>query len=151
MGPTFYALGRPVIELYLYGLRLVLIAIAVMLTASSGLLWVCAGVSAVEGACSVIGQLVACRMLNVSLRNVLRTLTPGFTTAAGCAAVTVAARVLTNNLGVSGLPELSLMVALPALAFLLIEAGTVREMLGSAFNSSVSIDDRMVNTGEGQA
>jgi O-antigen/teichoic acid export membrane protein len=151
MGPTFYALGRPVIELYLYGLRLTLIAIAVVVAAPSGLLWVCAGVSAVESVCSVIGQFIACRMLKASLASVTRALIPGFTTAAGCAAVTIAARVLTKNLGVSGLAELALMVALSALAFLLIEAGTVREMLGSAFNSSVSIDDRMVNTGEGRA
>jgi O-antigen/teichoic acid export membrane protein len=151
MGPTFYALGRPVIELYLYGLRITLIVIAVLLTASSGLLWVCAGVSAVEAVCSVIGQFIACRMLNASLGSVTRALIPGFTTAAGCAAVTIAARVLTNNLGISGLAGLSLMVVLPGVAFLLIEAGTVREMLGSAFGSPASIDNRMINVGEGQA
>jgi len=124
--------------------------IAVMVTASSGLLWVCAGVSAVEATCSVVGQLAACRMLDVGLGKALRVLIPGFTTAAGCAAVTVAGRMLANNLGVSGLLELLLMIALPAVAFLLIEARTVREMLGSAL-SSVSVDDRLANPSEGRA
>jgi PST family polysaccharide transporter len=144
MGATFYALGRPVFEMYLYGLRLLLIVIAVLVTASSGLLWVCTAVSAVEGVCSVIGQLAACRMLDVGLGKVLRELIPGFTTAAGCAAVTVAGRVLATNMGLGGLSELLLMVALPSAAFLLIEARTIREMLGSAFGS-VSIDDPLRN------
>jgi hypothetical protein len=134
----------------LYGLRLLLIVIAVLVTASSGLLWVCAAVSAVEGVCSVIGQLAACRMLDVGLGRVLRELIPGFTTAAGCAAVTVAGRVLATNVGIGGLPELLLMVALPAAAFLLIEARTVRDMLGSAFGS-VTIEDRLAHPSEGNA
>jgi len=144
MGAVYYALGRPVFDMYLHAVRFALIAIAVIVSASSGLLWVCAAVSAVEGVCSVIGQLAACRMLNVGFARVLRELIPGFTTAAGCAAATMAGRVIANNLGIGGLPELLLMVALPAAAFLLIEARTVREMLGSAFGS-VSIDDRLGN------
>jgi hypothetical protein len=83
-------------------------------------------------------------MLDVGFARVLRELIPGFTTAAGCAAVTVAGRVLATNMGIDGLPELLLMVALPAAAFLLIEARTVREMLGGAFGS-VSIDDPLGN------
>ena len=150
MGAVYYALARPVFDMYLHGLRLALIVIAVMLTASSGLLWVCAGVSAVEAGCSVIGQLVACRMLDLGLGKVLRALSPGFTTAAGCAAATVAGRVLAANLAIGGLLELSLMVALPAATFLLIEAHTVSEMLGGAL-SSVSIDDRLANPSEGPA
>ena len=150
MGAIYYALARPVFDMYLHGIRFVLIAIAVIVTAPSGLLWVCAGVSAVEAACSVIGQLAACRMLGVGLGKVLRTLIPGFTTAAGCAAATVAGRALANNLGVSGLPELLLMVALPAAAFLLIEARTVREMLGGAVGP-ISIDEPLASISEGQA
>jgi O-antigen/teichoic acid export membrane protein len=150
MGAIYYALARPIFDMYLHGLRLALIVIAVVVTASSGLLWVCAAVSAVEAACSVIGQLVACRMLGVGLEKVLRALIPGFTAAAGCAAATVAGRVLANNLGISGLLELSLMVALPAAAFLLIEARTVREMLGSGLGS-VSMDDRLANPSRGNA
>jgi len=46
--------------------------------------------------------------------------------------------------------ELLLMIALPAAAFLLIEARTVREMLGSALGS-VSIGDRLANPSEGPA
>ena len=130
MGAVYYALARPVFDMYLHGVRLALIVIAVMVTASSGLLWVCAGVSAVEAVCSVGGQLVACRMLGVSLGKASRVLIPGFTTAARCAAATVAGRVLAANLGVSGVLELLLMIALPAAAFLLIEARTVREMAG---------------------
>jgi hypothetical protein len=150
MGAVYYALARPVFDMYLHGVRLALIVIAVMLTASSGLLWVCAGVSAVEAVCSVGGQLVACRMLGVGLGKALRVLIPGFTTAAGCAAAAMGGRVLAANLGVTGLPELLLMTALPGVAFLLIEARTVREMLGGAL-SSVSIDDRLANPSEGPA
>ena len=150
MGAIYYSLGRPVFDMYLHGVRLALIVIAVLVTASSGLLWVCAGVSTVEAACSVIGQIVACRMLDVGLGKALRTLIPGFTTAAGCAAATLAGRMLAATLGVSGLLELLLMVALPAVAFLLIEARTVREMLGGAL-APVSIDDRLANPSEGPA
>jgi O-antigen/teichoic acid export membrane protein len=146
MGAIYYALGRPVFDMYLHGVRLALIVIAVMVTASSGLLWVCAGVTAVEAACSVIGQMAACRMLDVGLWKALRVLIPGFTTAAGCAAATVAGRIVANNLGVSGLAELLLMIALPGAAFLLIEARTVREMLGSV-RGSVSVDDRLASEG----
>jgi len=150
MGAVYYALARPVFDMYLHGVRLALIVIAVMLTASSGLLWVCAGVTAVEAVCSVGGQLLACRMLGVGLSKALRVLIPGFTTAAGCAAATMGGRVLAANLGVTGLPELLLMIALPGVAFLLIEARTVREMLGGALGSVV-IDDRLANPSEGPA
>jgi O-antigen/teichoic acid export membrane protein len=150
MGAIYYALGRPVFDMYLHGVRLALIVIAVMVTASSGLLWVCAAVSAVEATCSVIGQFAACRMLGVGLGEASRVLIPGFITAAGCAAATVAGRMLANDLGVSAMLELLLMIALPAVAFLLIEARTVREMLGSAL-SSVSVDDRLANQSEGRA
>ena len=135
MGAIYYALARPVFDMYLHGLRFALIAIAVLVSASSGLLWVCAAVSTVEAVCSVAGQWVACRMLSASLGEVGSALIPGFITAAGCAAATVAGRVLATNLGIGGLLELALMVALPALAFLLIEARTVREMLGGAVGS----------------
>ena len=150
MGAIYYALGRPVFDMYLHGLRFALIAIAVLVSASSGLLWVCAAVSTVEAVCSVVGQWAACRMLSASAGEVVSSLIPGFITAAGCAAATVAARVVATNLGVGGLPELSMMVALPALAFLLIEARTVREMLGSALGS-VSVGEVLVNTSEGKA
>jgi hypothetical protein len=44
------------------------------------------------------------------------------------------------------------MVALPAAAFLLIEARTVREMLGSAFGSgSITIDEQLGNPVKGNA
>ena len=89
-------------------------------------------------------------MLGVGLGKALRVLIPGFTTAAGCAAATMAGRILAANLGVSGLLELLLMVALPGAAFLLIEARTVREMLGGAL-SSANIDDRLTNPSEGPA
>jgi PST family polysaccharide transporter len=150
MGAVYYALARPVFDMYVHGVRFALIVIAVMVTASSGLLWVCAGVTAVEAACSVGGQLVACRMLGVGLGKATRVLIPGFTTAAGCAAATMAGRVLAANLGASGLVELLMMIALPGAAFLLIEARTVREMLGGAM-TSVSIGDRLANPSEGPA
>jgi hypothetical protein len=89
-------------------------------------------------------------MLNVGLARVLRELLPGFATAAGCVAATMAGRIAANNLGVGGLPELLLMVALPAAAFLLIEARTVREMLGSAFGP-VSLEERLAHPSEGNA
>jgi O-antigen/teichoic acid export membrane protein len=150
MGAIYYAMARPIFDMYLHGLRLALILIAVTVTASSGLLWVCAAVSAVEAACSVIGQSVACRMLSVSFGNVLLALAPGFTVAAACAVATLAARILASNLALDGVPELSLMVALPALVFLLIEARTVREMLGSSLGS-VSIQDGLADPGKGRA
>jgi hypothetical protein len=89
-------------------------------------------------------------MLGVSLGKASRVLIPGFTTAAGCAAATVAGRILAANLGVSGVLELLLMIALPAAAFLLIEARTVREMLGGAIGS-VSIGEPLANPSEGPA
>jgi hypothetical protein len=42
------------------------------------------------------------------------------------------------------------MIALPAAAFLLIEARTIREMVGSAIGS-VSIGDPLANPSEGRA
>jgi len=96
------------------------------------------------------GQLVACRMLGVGLGKAMRVLIPGFTTAVGCAAATIGGRILAANLGVTGLPELLLMIVLPGAAFLLIEARTVREMLGGALGSVV-IDDRLANPSEGPA
>jgi hypothetical protein len=55
-------------------------------------------------------------------------------------------------MGIDGLPELMLMVALPAAAFLLIEARTVCEMLGSAFGSgSMTLDEQLGNPVKGNA
>ena len=149
MGTIYYTLERPIFDMYLHALRFVLIVIAVMVTASSGLLWVCAAVSAVESVCSVIGQAVACGMLGVGFGQVSRALAPGFIAAAGCAAATLGGRILADDLGFGGAAKLSLMVALPALAFLLIEARTVREMLGGALGS-VTMDAALAEPGEGR-
>jgi hypothetical protein len=62
----------------------------------------------------------------------------------------MAGRVLADNLGAGGMAELLVMIALPGVAFLLIEARTVREMLGGALGS-VSIGDQLANPSEGPA
>jgi O-antigen/teichoic acid export membrane protein len=150
MGAVYYALAHPVFDMYLHGLRLALIVIAVMITASSGLLWVCAAVSVVETISSLIGQTVACRMLSVGAGKVLWAVLPGFTTAGACAAATLAGRALASEFGATGLITLSMMVGLAALVFLFIQARTVREMLGSAL-PSLSARNRLVTPSHGEA
>jgi O-antigen/teichoic acid export membrane protein len=135
IGAVYYAKGRPSLDVYLHGLRLALIAVAIFSTAPGGLLAVCVAMSAVELGISAIGHLIACRLLGTNLLAVAAAMVPCLKTTAACAAAILAGKALAANLQLDGVTALAAIVMPAAAAFAWLEAGTARELIGSALNA----------------
>jgi PST family polysaccharide transporter len=130
MGSVFYAKGRPSLDVSLHGIRFALIIITVMITARfSGLLGVALGMSLVEGATSVVWQLIASRLINLSWPGLMKALYPGIGTAVYCTIVTALGEYLTRVVGVNGALALPFVALPPAAVFLWMEAGTLRHLM----------------------
>jgi hypothetical protein len=130
MGSVFYAKGRPSLDVSLHGIRLALIIVTVMITARiRGLLGVALGMSLVEGATSLGGQLMASRLIDLSWSDLLKALCPGVGTAISCAVVTGLGEYLARVMGVSGALALPFVALPPVAAFLWMEMGTLRNLM----------------------
>jgi O-antigen/teichoic acid export membrane protein len=135
MGAVYYAKGRPSLDAYLHSLRLLLIVVAILSTARGGLVSICIAMSLVELTISVLGQLIACRLLQANLFSVAATLAPSLKTGLLCGAATLAGKTLAASLPVHGAPALVSMVVPAAAAFLWLEAANARELVGNAFGA----------------
>jgi len=148
MGSVYYSKGWPSFDVYLHGFRLLLIAIAISITSSHGLFWVCVAMSAVEVSVSIIGQAVACLMIGAGIPAVSAALLPGFKTTAACGLAAVAGKILAVGLVLNGLCGLAVIVLPPSAAFFAIEGGRARQMIRGAFAFSGS---RVTEPVQGQA
>jgi PST family polysaccharide transporter len=135
MGAVYYAKGRPVLDLYLHGLRLLLIAIAILSTARAGLAAVAAAMSVVELTITAAGQIIACGLVGTNFASVIAGVAPSFKTGAACAAGALAGKALAASLQLQGMFALSV-IALPAVAaFIWLEATTARQLVGEGLGS----------------
>lgn len=118
IGSVFYAKSRPSYDIWVHGLRLVLIAVAIFSTASMGLLGVSAAMSIVEAAVSVFAQGMVCMLIGLRPASLLRAWWPGCRAAIPCTiGALVAARIATAY-GLKGILALAV-VALPTVAIFL--------------------------------
>lgn len=131
IGSVYYTKNRPSLDIWLHGLRLALITVAIYATAPFGLIGVSAAMSVVESAISIIGQLLACRLIQLRGASLVRAWWPGAITGGACAFGAFVGVKLAAACGLQGAPALAV-VAMPAAAiFLWLQLDTVRAMLGS--------------------
>ena len=131
MGSVFFAKSRPSLDVYLHGIRLVLIVVTVVITARiGGLLGVALGMSIVEGATSLGGQWLVSRLIDLKTSRLLKAISPGLGAAVSCAIVTALGKYLAEFLGLKGAIGLPLIAIPPAAIFLWLEVGTLRNLLG---------------------
>jgi O-antigen/teichoic acid export membrane protein len=134
IGAVYYAKGRPALDIYLHGARLVLLAAAVWSLSGLGLLGISAGMSAVESTISIGGLLIAAALANLALRDLILAILPGLRLALACAVAAAAGKALAMVCGVSG-PLVLLFVALPpAVIFVWLEGQTLGAIVGGAFD-----------------
>jgi PST family polysaccharide transporter len=141
IGSVYYAKGYPSFDIYLNGVRFLLIFAAVGLTAPMGLVVVCGAVSIVEVGISIVGQYVVCLLIGMRLREVAAALIPGLSTTAVCAAATLAGKLAGAALNIHAPLVLAFVAVPPAVAFCWLQAdevqGLVRRGFGGHWNRIV--------------
>jgi PST family polysaccharide transporter len=133
IGSVFYSKNRPAIDMYLHGVRLTLLVIAVTGLARFGLFGVSVGMSVVEGLVSIGGQAVACALIGLTLRDLARSAMPAVRLALLCALATVAGRTVATLTEANGATMLVAAALPPALVYLWLERSNAMELIGKAF------------------
>ena len=118
IGSIYYAKSRPSYDIWLHGLRLVLITLAVSSTASLGLVAVSAAMSIVEAAVSIVAQVMVCALIRLRAGSLLRAWWPGCRAAIPCMIGALTATRIAAAYGLTGAWALA-MAALPAAAIFL--------------------------------
>jgi O-antigen/teichoic acid export membrane protein len=125
IGPIYYAKGRPVLDLYLHSMRLVLIVAVVSLTAFYGLLPASIGMTTVESTIVIVGQLMVNSAIALPMREFMRALRPGIRNSVVSAIATELGRLIAAAAGLHGVAELAVIIGLPALGMAWLELGTL--------------------------
>lgn len=134
IGSIFYAKSRPSYDIWMHGLRLALITLAIYSTASFGLLGVSAAMSIVEAAVSVVAQAMGCTLIQLRAATLLRSWWPGCRAAISCTIGALVATRVVATYDLKGALAL-VVVALPTAAiFLWLESQTVRSVTLSLVN-----------------
>jgi O-antigen/teichoic acid export membrane protein len=133
IGSVYYSKDHPSFDLYLHGLRLVLIVCACLGFARTGLNGVSAAMSVAEGAVSIVGVWLACRLVDLRLSDLAESAAPAVRLALVCAVGTAAGKGAALMLGLRGPLTLALIVPPPAITYCWLEAPTVVRMVSAAF------------------
>jgi O-antigen/teichoic acid export membrane protein len=133
IGAVYYATGRPHIDMYLHGLRLVAIAMAVALSASAGLPAVCVSVSIVEALVTVGGQWLAGSAAKISPLRLCKAYIPGCRTALLCGLAAEAGMLISMTAGLPETAELPAAVLLAATVFIFLEFSDLLRNMQSGF------------------
>jgi O-antigen/teichoic acid export membrane protein len=127
--PVYYAKNYPAMDIFLNGGRLILIVLAVISTARTGLLGVSASVGAVEALVSVAGQYAVCVLIGLGSRNLIAAIFPSVRVTGICVLATIFGVAL---VAAAGLPRSVALLGIatpPALAFLWLEGAQLRQLL----------------------
>ena len=133
IGSVFYSKNHPSVDMYLHGVRLTLLVIAVLSLARWGLFGVSLGMSTVEGFVSIFGQGLACALIGLSLRDLATSAIPALRLTVLCALATVAGRMAAMVAGESGVIVLVAAATPPALIYLWMERSNAMDLIGRAF------------------
>jgi O-antigen/teichoic acid export membrane protein len=133
IGSVFYSENHPAIDMYLHGVRLTLLVIAVISSARWGLFGVSLGMSAVEGAVSIFGQSLACALIGLSLRNLATSAIPAIRLTVLCALATAAGKTAAMLAGADAGIVLIAAAVPPALVYLWMERSNAMDLIGRAF------------------
>ncbi|HJU11433.1 MAG TPA: oligosaccharide flippase family protein, partial [Candidatus Binataceae bacterium] len=133
IGTVYYAKEYPSFDIYLHGVRFVLIVAGIGLTASMGLIAICGAVSIIEGAISIIGQYLVCLLVGMRLRDLAAAVIPGLRITAVCAVATIVGKFAAAALDIRAPMVLAFVVVPPAAAFCWMQAAEVQGMVRRAF------------------
>ena len=133
IGSVYYAKNHPEFDFYIHSTRLVLVVVTVCGLASTGLVGVCMGRSAVEVVISIVGQWLACFLIGVSLGDLVIALLPGIRLALICGLALGAGKVIAILLGIEGPLALLMIAAPPALVYVWLESASALKMVSDAF------------------
>lgn len=138
IGSVFYSKDHPSFDIYLHGVRLVVLLATVIPLAALGLNAVSAGMTLVEGTVSILGLYLACRLIDLGLGHLFASFVPGVWLALFCLIAAIAGREIGVVAGLE--PGLILLLegALPGIVFLWLEAPMFAEMISKAFGSAAS-------------
>lgn len=132
IGSIYYTKDHPSFDIYLHGVRLALIVMAVTSTARFGLVGVCIAMSAVESVISFAGQMLAGRLIEITLLDWLASCAAGFKLAAICGAGALLGIATAGALQLQGIVALLIIVAPCALLFLWFGMSTARSLSAGA-------------------
>jgi hypothetical protein len=138
IGSVYFAVGRPVFEVYVHALRLGLIIVTIGITYSYGLIAVSAGMGLVEAVASIAGQLLVCRLIGLRLHTIAAAVLRAALVAAVCALAVIAVRMINSELHIRGVLALLPIMVLPSAAFCAIEVATIRNLAATALTRSAS-------------
>lgn len=133
IGSVYYAKNHPEFDFYIHSTRLVLVVITVCGLASTGLVGVCVGRSAVEVLISIAGQWLACILIGVSLGDLMTALFPGLRLALICGVAAGSGKLLAIHFGVESPLNLIIIAVPPALVYLWLESASAMKMVADAF------------------
>jgi O-antigen/teichoic acid export membrane protein len=133
LGAIYYTKNYPSMDIWLNGLRLVLIITAVVSSARIGLVGVAASVSIAEGAIGILGQYLVCALIRLRVGELALSVVASLRVTAVCLAVAYCARFVAQAAEIHGV-MLLLVIAVPATAaFTMFEGGELRQIIAGVF------------------
>lgn len=133
IGSIFYAKDYPSFDIYLNGVRLMLLVVLVYFASMGGIVAVSAAMSVLEGLIAIAGQYLVCQLIQIRLRDLVPAVIPGVRVALPCMMATAAGKALAIWLGIGPPLVLSFVMVPPAIVFCWLEASELTQMMGSAF------------------
>jgi O-antigen/teichoic acid export membrane protein len=115
IGPIYCAKGRPVIDLYVHSVHLVLIVVTLFFVAPMGLVPASIAMSAIEGAIAISGQMIANWLIGQRLSELCKAVVPGLRNAVLAALATEIGCAIASGMNVPTAASLIVVGALPAL------------------------------------
>ncbi len=129
VGPIYYSKDRPGLDLWLHGLRLALIVVTLLIVGRLGLASASVAMSGVEGAISILGQLMVCSIIGMSVSRLMGAAFPGFQLAVLCGVATYCGKVIVELGGVGGWAGLVGMIVPAAMIIMFTQGGRLRQMV----------------------
>jgi O-antigen/teichoic acid export membrane protein len=130
-GPVYYAKGRPALDIFLHGARLVLIIAVLAVVAPMGLIAASIGMGMVEGTIAVAGQLMVNSIIELRIARLAEALAPGFRNALLAAASTQAGMLIAFEMGLPhGFLTLLVIGILPAITIGFVEMPRILKVTG---------------------
>ncbi len=132
IGSIFYSKNRPVLDVYLHGARLAAIVITIFSLRQWGLVGVSAGMSVLEGAISIAGQMLACALVGISLRDLFGASKGAMRLTLVCVVATIVGRTLAMMAGFPASVMLFAAVVSAAIAYAWMEGPSVIGMINKS-------------------
>jgi O-antigen/teichoic acid export membrane protein len=129
VGPIYYSKDRPGLDLWVHGLRLALIIVTLSIVVRLGLASASIAMSGVEGAISVLGQLMVCSLIGMNVSRLISAATPGFLLAVLCGLAIYGGKTIVEFAGVNGWPGLVATILPAAMVIMFTQTSRLRQIL----------------------